>query len=172
VLEPMKTRWRPGAMDEGTASAREAAAASVAAEAICRIFRRLRLAIMEVIVADEAWGAPICTCRRGWPHRAWCAKSQDVHTPRVIASDFLEEGVRGFILRSSARRRPETLLMMDEVDGRPGFVALQFGHMNAPQDVPLDSLCLSIPSSRQNHKTHRIEDLPLRRGSQITGETA
>ena len=37
---------------------------------------------------------------------------------------------------------------MDEVDGRPGHVALQFGHFDAPMDVPMVSLCLphSAPS--------------------------
>ena len=98
--------------------------------------------------------------------------SQDIHTPRVIASPFLSKKRLRAILKPSARRWPETLPMMDEVDGRPGFVALQFGHLNAPQDVPLGSLCLSIPSSRQNYKTHPKEDLPRSRGNQITGETA
>jgi hypothetical protein len=31
---------------------------------------------------------------------------------------------------------------MDEVDGRPGHVALQFGHMNAHGGVPADLLSL------------------------------
>ncbi len=36
---------------------------------------------------------------------------------------------------------------MDEVVGRPGPVALQFGHLDAPWDVPMVSLSLyhSIP---------------------------
>jgi len=71
--------------------------------------------------------------------------SQDVHTPRVIASHFVASDACGFILPSSARRRPETLPMMDEVDGRPGPVALQFGHLDAPSDVPVVSL--SLPSA-------------------------
>jgi hypothetical protein len=33
-------------------------------------------------------------------------------------------------------------LFMDEVDGRPGHVALQFGHLDAPQDAPKPS---SVP---------------------------
>ena len=32
---------------------------------------------------------------------------------------------------------------MDEVDGRPGHVALQSGHLDAPRDVPMVSLSLS-----------------------------
>jgi hypothetical protein len=34
---------------------------------------------------------------------------------------------------------------MDEVDGRPGHVALQSGHLDAPQDVSNLSLCLAPP---------------------------
>ena len=33
---------------------------------------------------------------------------------------------------------------MDEVDGRPGHVALQFGHLDAYQDVLNPSLCLDL----------------------------
>jgi hypothetical protein len=31
---------------------------------------------------------------------------------------------------------------MDEADGRPGHVALQSGHLDAPADAPNPSLCL------------------------------
>jgi len=72
--------------------------------------------------------------------------SQDIHTPRVIASHFLAKSVCGHILQPSARRWPETLPMMDEVDGRPGPVALQFGHLDALKRVPTASLSLPIPT--------------------------
>jgi 3',5'-cyclic AMP phosphodiesterase CpdA len=38
---------------------------------------------------------------------------------------------------------------MDEVDGRPGHVALQSGHMNALQGVPAVSLSQQFPFSNQ-----------------------
>jgi hypothetical protein len=82
-----------------------------------------------------------------------CAKSQDVHTPRVIASDFVASDACGFILPPSAWRRPETLPMMDEVDGRPGAVALQSGHLDAHSGVPATPL--SLP-----HSTPRSTVIP------------
>jgi hypothetical protein len=38
---------------------------------------------------------------------------------------------------------------MDEADGRPGHVALQSGHLDAPADAPNPSLCLphSLPKN-------------------------
>jgi hypothetical protein len=87
-----------------------------------------------------------------------CVMSQDVHTPRVIASHFVAGDARGYIQPSSERRQPETLQVyaymaqtfpvqsfMDEVDGRPGAVALQSGHLDAPLDVPM--VFLSHPHS-------------------------
>jgi len=70
--------------------------------------------------------------------------SQDIHTPRVIASPFLSKKRLRAILKPSARRWPETLPMMDEVDGRPGPVALQFGHLDALKRVPTASLSLPL----------------------------
>jgi hypothetical protein len=78
--------------------------------------------------------------------------SQDIHTPRVIASHFLAKSVCGHILQPSARRWPETLPMMDEVDGRPGPVALQFGHLDALKRVPTASLSLPIPTPDKTTK--------------------
>jgi len=102
---------------------------------------------------------------------ALCPQSQDVHTPRVIASDFVAGDARGLIQPPFERRRPETLQVyaymvqtfpaqsfMDEVDGRPGYVALQSGHMDAPSDVPAVSLSLfrSIPQIlKQFHNNTR-----------------
>ncbi len=79
-----------------------------------------------------------------WPHRRWCAESQDVHTPRVIASGFIEV----VALRTPPTRIRAALsqAFMDEVDGRPGPVALQFGHLNALHDVPKASLSLAHPT--------------------------
>ena len=101
-----------------------------------------------------------------WTHRRWCAKSQDVHTPRVIASEFLSKTLCGCSLSSSAERRPETLQVqtfMDKVDGRPGAVAPQFGHVDATTGVPMLSLSLTIPPFSRNPKTHLPEDWPHRR---------
>jgi hypothetical protein len=70
--------------------------------------------------------------------------SQDIHTPRVIASPFLSKKRLRAILKPSARRWPETLPTMDEVDGRPGPVALQFGHLDALKRVPTASLSLPL----------------------------
>ena len=70
--------------------------------------------------------------------------SQDIHTPRVIASPFLSKKRLRAILKPSARRWPETLPTMDEVDGRPGPVALQFGHLDALKRVPPASLSLPL----------------------------
>ena len=39
---------------------------------------------------------------------------------------------------------------MDEVDGRPGHVALQFGHLDAPKDAPALSLSLLLSTNRFN----------------------
>ena len=102
---------------------------------------------------------------------ALCGLSQDVHTPRVIASHFVAGDARGFVQPSYERRRPETLQVyaymvqtfpaqsfMDEVDGRPGAVALQSGHLDAPWDVPKASLSLfrSIPQIlKQFHNNTR-----------------
>jgi hypothetical protein len=36
---------------------------------------------------------------------------------------------------------------MDEVDGKPGHVALQFGHLDAPKDAPKSFLCQPRSSS-------------------------
>ena len=85
-----------------------------------------------------------------------CAKSQDVHTPRVIASDFVASDACGFILPPSAWRRPETLPMMDEVDGRPGPVALQFGHLDALKRVPMASLSLPMPQPMRAPSLRRL----------------
>ena len=89
---------------------------------------------------------------------ALCVLSQYVHTPRVIASHFVAGDARGFIQPIFGRRRPETLQVdaymvqtfpvqsfMDEVDGRPGAVALQSGHLDAPRDVR--TYPLSLPYS-------------------------
>src|SRR5208337_3095003 len=67
--------------------------------------------------------------------------SQDVNTPRVIASHFLARAPAG---RTPFLRKvpPESLPMMDEVDGKPGPVALQFGHLDALNRVPTASLSL------------------------------
>jgi hypothetical protein len=107
--------------------------------------------------AKEMWG----TAKPG-PAVTMCPQSQDVHTPRVIASHFVAGDAHGYIQPSSERRRPETLQVyaymaqtfpvqsfMDEVDGRPGAVALQSGHLDAPLDVPMVSLSLphSTPQS-------------------------
>ena len=46
------------------------------------------------------------------------------------------------------RRRSEPL--MDEVDGKPGHVALQSGHLDAPMDALKSSLCPPILSSPAN----------------------
>ena len=88
-----------------------------------------------------------------------CVKSQDVHTPRVIASDFVADDARGFIQPPFERRPgPRTpwskpsVQSMDEVDGRPGPVALQFGHLDAPMDVPMVSLCLPLPFDCPPHE--------------------
>ena len=57
---------------------------------------------------------------------------------------------------------------MDEVDGRPGHVALQSGHMNAPQGVPAVSLsflnpilkkCTVILSEQSESKDLRFRSL-------------
>ncbi len=85
--------------------------------------------------------------------------SQDVHTPRVIASEFLSKTPCGPSLSFSARRRPETLQIqafqverfMDEVDGRPGHVALQSGHTSAHRGVP--TVFLSLPESAPKFRT-------------------
>jgi hypothetical protein len=82
--------------------------------------------------------------------RGWWLMSQDVHTPRVIASEFLRKTLCGCSLAFTAWRRPETLTvqtlqverLMDEVDGKPGHVALQSGHRDALTDVPMVSLSL------------------------------
>jgi len=39
---------------------------------------------------------------------------------------------------------------MDEVDGKPGHVALQSGHLDAPKDAPEFLLCPPRPSSPIN----------------------
>ena len=103
---------------------------------------------------------------------ALCVMSQDVHTPRVIASDFVAGDAHGFIQPPFERRRPGTLQVyaymvqtfpvqsfMDEVDGRPGAVALQFGHLDAPMDVPMVSLSLfrSIPQILKQFHNNRGE---------------
>jgi len=33
---------------------------------------------------------------------------------------------------------------MDEADGRPGFVAYQFGHLDVPANAPAESLCRDL----------------------------
>jgi hypothetical protein len=49
---------------------------------------------------------------------------------------------------------------MDEVDGRPGHVALQFGHLDAPQDAP-------APSLRLRH-SFRLQELePVKQGGSL-----
>src|ERR1035437_4109332 len=89
-----------------------------------------------------------------------CPQSQDVHTPRVIASVFL--AIDAWRIHPPLICTAPAQAFMDEVDGRPGHVALQSGHLDAPQDVPTLSLCLSIPLSSRNHKTHPPEDWPHR----------
>jgi hypothetical protein len=39
---------------------------------------------------------------------------------------------------------------MDEVDGRPGHVALQFGHLDALKDAPMLSLRKAFSSTELN----------------------
>jgi len=55
---------RPDGARTGAASEAEAAAASVAAEAVIRNPRRVSLVITEAIVADQARGAPAPSSRR------------------------------------------------------------------------------------------------------------
>lgn len=71
-----------------------------------------------------------------------CGESQDVHSPPVIASDFLKQDAGGFFLQSSARRLPETL-SMDEEDGRPGPGARQSGPNDVLMDAPMP-LCQPV----------------------------
>ena len=93
--------------------------------------------------------------------------SQDIHTPRVIASPFLSKKRLRAILKPSARRWPETLPTMDEVDGRPGPVALQFGHLDALKRVPTASLSLPLkftvilPQPGVNPKTETVPSATL-----------
>ena len=68
-----------------------------------------------------------------------CLQSQDDHTPRVIASIFLE--LDAWRIRPPFICTAPAQACMDEVDGRPGHVALQSGHLDAPMDVPNLSLC-------------------------------
>ena len=112
--------------------------------------------------------------KRNRPTMGWaalCGLSQDVHTPRVIASHFVAGDARGFIQPSSERRRHETLQVyaymvqtfpaqsfMDEVDGRPGAVALQSGHLDAPLDVL--GVSLSLPHSTPPKHCHPINSTP------------
>ena len=66
--------------------------------------------------------------------------SQDVHTPRVIASVFLKLDARRTFLHFSAWRLPGTL-RMDEEDGRPGPRARQLGRVDVLTDASTSSLC-------------------------------
>ena len=44
---------------------------------------------------------------------------------------------------------------MDEVDGRPGPVALQLGHLDASPDVPMNSLSLPLFRTRSATLFHQ-----------------
>src|SRR5208337_3636843 len=103
--------------------------------------------------------------------------SQDVNTPRVIASHFLARAPAG---RTPFLRKvpPESLPMMDEVDGKPGPVALQFGHLDALNRVPTASLSLPskftvILSEAQRSRRSCVSTFSrpiFRTNTQITGE--
>ena len=58
------------------------------------------------------------------------------------------------------RRGAGPNLFMDEVDGRPGHVALKFGHLDAPQDAPAPFLrplqFSSRPSPRSKIEAQKL----------------
>jgi hypothetical protein len=58
---------------------------------------------------------------------------------------------------------------MDEVDGRPGHVALQSGHLDALADVPVVSLSLPFHSLTKTTKLV-YEKIGPTAGGKITGE--
>jgi hypothetical protein len=51
---------------------------------------------------------------------------------------------------------------MDEADGRPGHVALQSGHLDAPVDAPNLSLCPpSFIPQNCHRERHEVESMDL-----------
>jgi hypothetical protein len=86
----------------------------VAAEAVTRKSRRVSLSITNTLspmklCTRQFHSNPLRGCAEGSrPHCRWCAKSQDVHTPRMIASDFPSKTLCGpfFLHPRGAGPRP------------------------------------------------------------------